>query len=527
MAAKTTTVIDLDHDRLTVATIARKGKSSALKSWVSEARPEGLDPADAGATGRWIAGALSKSAKRGRIILSLPRREAVLKRVVCPPGVRDDEVPGVVQLELHRQLAVGLEEASIDYIPLDPGTRAGKGASKDNAEDDARPDAGPSVLAAAVTGPRMAFFRDMSRAAGIKPSAISLRTLGMLELAGREPEALDGSVLAIAVLPGSTEFAWITAGRLVTARPGELRTPASDDEEARDRFAARLAVEARRTWVAARSASEPGASEAVLVLGADGMASRVAQRCGDSIGVSSRAVGLPSWLSVGQKNGPGEEELARLLPLVGLAVAPQGRLLNFLDPRKGPDRSAKFRMGALAASFGLIVLGGGGWVFASQEISRLNARLAVVNETNRDYTERYIEQLLLQARVDHLEARAGLSPDWMAHMDWVAERLLPPEELLLNQLQGTLSTELSYQPTRGGGPLDGEWRGGREVRLSISATPRGQTGASVLERQRSMLIAGGGYRVATQGPDTGSAFTLNLRSGMVAPIPDKDTEDEQ
>lgn len=520
MGAKATTVIDLDHDRLTVATIARKGKSWALRSWASEARPEGLDPSDAGATGRWIADCVGKAARRGRVVISLPRREAVLKRVACPPGVRDDEVPGVVQLELHRQLAVGLEEASIDYIPLEPAKKRAKGESAEG-------ETGPSVLAAAVTGPRMAFFREMTKAAGIKPVAISLRTLGMLELAGREAEALDGSVLAIAVLPSSTEFAWINGGRLVTARPGEVRTPESDDTESRERFAARLAVEARRTWVAARSASEPGASEAVLVLGADGIASRVAERCGDSIGVPARAVGIPSWIRLDPKKPPADDELARLLPLIGLAVAPQSRLLNFLDPRKGPDRSAKYRMGALAAGFGLIVLGGGGYVFASQEISRLNARLSAVNETNREYTEQYVAQLLLQARVEHLEARSGLRPDWVAHLDWISRRLISTEELLLSQLQGTASSELTYTPRRGGGPLDGQWNTGREVRVSISAVPRGDAGASVLERQRSMLIAGGGYRVSTQGPDTGSAFTLNLRSGLVAPIPDKDTEDEQ
>jgi len=520
MAAKSTTVIDLDHDRLTVATIVRKGKSCVLRSWASVSRPEGLDPSDAGAMGRWISECMGKAAKRGRVLISLPRREAVLKRVVCPPGVREDEVPGVVQLELHRQLAVGLEEASIDYIPLDAAKKREKG-EKAEAGD------GPAVLAAAVTGPRMAFFKEMAKAAGIKPAAISLRTLGMLELAGREPEALDGSVLAIAVLPSSTEFAWISGGRLVTARPGEVRTPETDDAESRERFAARLAVEARRTWVAARSASEPGVSEAVLVLGADGIASRVAERCGDSIGVAARAVGLPGWIKIDPKNGPADDELARLLPLIGLAVAPQPRLLNFLDPRKGPDRSAKYRMGALAAGFGLIVLGGGGWVFANQELSRLNARLSVVSDNNRQFTEQYIEQLLLQARVEHLEARAGLAPDWMAHLDWISRRMLSTEELLLSQLQGSATSELSYTPRRGGGPLDGQWNTGREVRVSISAIPRGEAGAAVLERQRSMLIAGGGYRVSTQGPDTGSAFTLNLRSGLVAPIPDKDTEDEQ
>ena len=84
-----------------------------------------------------------------------PRGEVVMKRIAFPPGVEDADLPGMVHLQMVRQLTVSPESAAIDYVPIPTtGVATANAAGK----------VGTTVMAVALQGDRVQWRREVARA---------------------------------------------------------------------------------------------------------------------------------------------------------------------------------------------------------------------------------------------------------------------------------------------------------------------------------------------------------------------------
>ncbi len=157
--------VDRDHAS---AVRARVGRGAIEVQGVTRAeRPRDVGTNDADAIGGWIRGVLKDAgmlgaAKRQGVILSVPRGEVVLKRLELPGGTTPDELSEAVRFQMVRQLTISADDATIDYVPI--------------AET---PSDTQTILAAALSGDRLAWRRQILKAAGLTPRRIGLASTGI------------------------------------------------------------------------------------------------------------------------------------------------------------------------------------------------------------------------------------------------------------------------------------------------------------------------------------------------------------
>lgn len=491
-ARRTVLVVEIDRDALSVAEIARAGERVTVLRTLCEGRPAEIDPGDAGRMGRWVGERLEAAGiARGWAILTLARRDVVLKRLEAPAEVSEGELDSLVRLQMSRQVAVASQSAVVDYAELG---RQGAGGSEQRV-----------VIAGALPGDRLAWLRTLGESAGLRWRQIRLLASGIEPmLAGRGERT--GQTLAIALGRAAAEIVVLDGGRPVFARSAEIAR--ADEGQALDAYAERIAVETKRTWMGYRVS--PGAQEieAIAVLGDGELERRVSRRCEEALEISGRTIPTPGWVDGGAGGLDGS-----LLALVGVSVTPAGMALDFANPRTVADPMERRRRAALLGVLGLILVAGAGFVLAQGEIGRLRDRAAILRGKNAEYRKQYAEYLKLSARASHAGAWLGASTDWAGHLAYLSERLPEPEFGLVNSISGSLEGgEVVFEGTGSG--LQGEWRVPAVARFSFSGSSARE---GLLTELRARLLEPGVYRVRTIGADVGDRYALELSTGELSP----------
>lgn len=479
------TVLEIDRDYLSAVGVSRSADGVLVHASVLARRPDSIDPANAAQMGQWVGERLRESGlARGRVTIALPRRDVVLKRLDIPEGVEDRELASLVKLNMTRQIAVA-HEAVIDHgVPTTSG--------------DTR-----FVLAGALPGERMSWLQEVAQSAGLKVAHIHLLARGIEPIASRAGHT-DELLLGIALGPGSAEIVVLEAGRPVFARSVEIARPVKG--EALDAYAERLAVEVKRTWMGYRVS--PGASEieSILVLGDDELSRSVASRCGQALEMTSRAIACPGWI---ESRNPVPAEL---LALVGVASATGEDVLDFANPRKPADRSAGVRQLALVGVFAVIVLGGGGWLFANQRLGELRKQVTAARETQRTLASQTGELYRNLARSAHLEAWREPDTDWVAHLRWLSDRLPDPEDGLVNSISAQFEGGGVVFTATGSG-LQGDWSTPAIATFSFGGSASRE---GLITELRERLLDGHIYRVSTVGADVGDKYAFRLATGELS-----------
>ncbi|MCB9844405.1 MAG: hypothetical protein H6811_00245 [Phycisphaeraceae bacterium] len=482
------TVIELDHDKLCAICARVSGSRVTVRSWALATRPKDVDPSDATAVGEWIGRTLSaESMPRSRVMISLSRRDVVLKRLAVPEGARGAEIPGVVRLQMSRQLSVGMEGTQIDYQPAEDG----------------------AVLAGALPGDRFSWLGQMAKRAGLRVRRMTLRGFGLLPLIASSAERPDAPVLAVSTGAGSTEFAVLGGGQVLFLRTADVTRPTDDAEL--ESFGQRLAVEAKRTWMSFRVGPESTEVEAVVVVGEDEVASEVGSACASGLELPWTTIRHPAWLRLPEHMPP--ELAAMVLPLAGLLHPATEGFLNFQSPRRGPDTGAVRRQVALLGAFALLLVGGGGYVLGSNALRRLEGRVKELNETNGELRAEYSALLKERARLEHLRAWIGARPAWSGQIRWLSDRLPTPPAGLVNVIQASASIDSVEFTPEGTGVLDGSWRAPADTRLVVAGAAQR---AEVVQELRRRLIEGEFYRVVTEGQDVPDRYRFELQAAGVA-----------
>lgn len=491
-------VLELDGPRLTaIGAVLSVGRIEVTR-WRTAERPASIEEDNAAAVGEWVGKELRDAGlPRGWAIIAVPRSGVVLKALALPGGDGTTaELVGMVRLQMVKQLTMAAEGIVIDYA-VGAATETG----------------GRQVMAGAMPGERVAWYRTMAESAGLNLRRIGLRSFGAAALLAELSQRRSGALLGVAVGGSTTELLVLEDGRLTQARAVDSARPAAEaDAEA---FAERLSVEAKRTWMSHRATPGSADLETVAVLGQGELSDAVALRCGSELECSGITVGPPA--SAAMPPGMREAERGLALPLLGLLVEEvlEQRSLDFANPRRAPDRSAQRRQMALAGVAGLIVLGGAGYVAGDHSLGGLRTELKALQTKEAELRTDVEAFQADHARVAHLESWRTGGVDWLAHIRRVSDRMPDPRVATLDELSGRLSVTPAYAGKSGKPEYPGGvWSVRREAVFEVAGKSKGRQVAADL---REALLEGEVYGVKNRGPDVAERFSLELRTGQPTP----------
>lgn len=479
-----------------------------IKGWRVARQPDDVSGADSAAMGAWIASMLRDAGcSARRCVVAVPRANVVLKRLALPVAAQgDDDLAGMVQLQMARQLTMPLHGAAIDYVRLglvDPGD----GGSVE-------------VLAAALPGDYVSSARGMAKNAGLRLRSVALRGEGSATLFAELSYTQDGPVLGVSVTPQGVELGIVAEGRVVFSRAVEIPPPA--EVEGWSSFTQRVAVEAKRTRVAYRGTGETADLVCVGLLGDDALAEAVGKTLRDELGLPWHTVRFPNTVEL--PSDMDSPTRAALAPLIGLMLGASidRSTYDFSNPRKPPDPAAAIRQLALAGVFGLVVVGGGAWVIADQHRSALETQIRQADELNTSLGLQYIRQLRAEARVNHLEKLREERTDWLGHLQYLSQTLPPADRLRLEALTGSGSASVRFVTQGREGAWsdattlsDGRWMMGRQVSLTLA----GNASRDVADEVRADLVADNVYELSTKTADVAGKFEYVLTTTKPSPWP--------
>jgi hypothetical protein len=496
-------VAEVDGRRFSAMSAVVSAGSVEVRRWCTVARPEDVPAEDPEAMGRWAAAELeSAGIGRGMVLLCVPRGEVVLKTLSLPRGeegqIAPEELMAMVRLQMIRQVTVMAEGAPIDYVDLP--ARAGGGDASQH-----------QVLAAAMPADRMEWSRRWCESAGLRLGAMGLRIFGAASLAGDLASRNAGSTLVVTLGYSGVEFGMLVEGCLTFARGADLPRPSGLDQI--DGYSERVLVEARRTAVGLK----PGGAglDGVVVVGDDDLSRLMAGRLGDALNVSSSAVGIPPMVAL--PDSMPEDARAALAPLAGLLVdrAVGRTTVDFVNPRRAPDRRARVRQAGLAALLALIVVGGAGYVAADRRLAALDREIATLAEQHRTLSAEYSRFLLDHARLHHAEAYLAGRVDWLAHLRRVSDLAPEAGQARFEALSGVLRAGPVYVPrARGARYPDGSWSGQPQATIDMAGRV---TSRVVAAEFRGRLVADATYRVESGSPDVDDRFDLSAVTTLAVP----------
>ncbi len=496
----------LDADRLCAIGAGFGPGGARVRSWASAQVPSGLDPRDSTAVGEWVRTTLDKAGVHGtRLVLAVPRGEVVLKRLKLPRGQgrgREADLASMVRLQMVRQLNFAIEGTAIDYMPVDGGGTDPVVSPAPGLAD---------VLAGALPGERMAFLRGVASAAGLKIERVGLRSAGAAALLAQASRLREGSVLGVAAGWASIEFVVLERGRIVFARSADfgLATANGTDEP----LARRVAVEAKRTWMAYRVGHDSAAVDGVAVLGEGDLARELSAACGEALELPATRVGLPAGLELPEKMPEADRLVA--LPLLGLLserlLAPP--TLDFAHPRRAPDLGARRRQLVLLGVLAGVVVVGTGIVLGAVNLGALRSNARDTAQDRARLEEQYRDFLLADARLKHVENWRAAEPDWLAHIGWLSDAMPDPRQAQLDALSGNLGASVRFA-TKDGSYVGGEWSldGGTTFTLQGRAASR-----EVADGLRTRLVREDAYLINSIGADTPDRFHFALKAAPPAP----------
>ena len=416
------------HQLTAVHATERKGQL-CIQRTLAEPRPDSIDPADAEATGSWVAHVLEQAGiPRGKATIVLGREHVVLKRLTLPTVV-ESELPEMTRLTMLRDLPFDADGAVMDYLPTgDDGTRT-------------------NVIAVAAPKPAIDAVRQVIDVAGWKVQRIALRSMGMVSLL-RTLEAPDRCRLVVEVSRGNVDFSVVVDGEVQFSRATNLSLNLDDPNELADA----LRTETRRTWMSYRITEGTREVDEVLVFGDRDQLGPTAEALGELLQKpSSVLVDHPEVDEAG-------EHVERVWPLVGLMLETMHDALtvDLEHPRRPPNRKDERRRVALmAVGFALTML-----MLAIVLSQRSLADLRETVEAKKTeygglygpdcayYRERF--------RYQHVQKWSELSPDWLGHLNALATEIPSADRVVLNQWSGAMRTvAVAYEKD---GSSDWVWR---------------------------------------------------------------------
>jgi Tfp pilus assembly PilM family ATPase len=451
--------------------------------------PEDLDLDNAQAVGKFLGVTLkdfSKNAKtslsRCGVLMSVPRRKAVLKPLTLPPGTTPDEMASMVRFQVEKDLPFNPEESVIDFTVT---------SHLDLTESANGPDqtAGVGVLVGAVATEVVEHYRQIAEAAGVKLRRLGLRpyaNMKCVDACVRRTE--DETVMSVHITSNETEINVLKGNSLAFCRSAVVDI-LTEESEGRTKAVDSVVREIVRSAHSYSSAQHHGDITAVLISGGTGIEAEVLKRVESKLGVQCESLS-----PAGAMDLPTRSDASAYSATIGLAIAHQGQALpfDFLNPKQPPVKrdARKVRAALIATAAAVLILAIGTAVYAHR--SGLRETLDGYKKREEALKTATKGQSALARRVKTVEAWLKARTNWVDHLALISQLAPSCEELYLRssfktERKGTITfkayakghqvlddfkarlADVGYNPqSAGSGPSDrGDYTHSEEITLTV------------------------------------------------------------
>lgn len=210
--------IDFDQRDLRIVHALLSKREPKIDRVFSVKIPPDLDINDPQQMGGHIRAALEQEGIRTRhVVVDIPRDQAILNTLQLPCSA-PDELPGMVQIQIAKELPFPVSEAAVDFtVPPRPS-------------DEPTSD----VLVAAVRWDILDQYAKTCETAGLKLIRVGLRPFAnKVSVCAMLEDALPKRVMFVDVGPTLAEIDVITEGQLTFSRAASVHIPQSFDEPLR------------------------------------------------------------------------------------------------------------------------------------------------------------------------------------------------------------------------------------------------------------------------------------------------------
>ena len=367
--------------------------------------PADLDVADPAQMGAHIRRVLDEERiPTAHAVVDIPRDQAILKTLQLP-STRVEDLPGMVEIQIARDLPFPASEAIIDFVLS--GAPGGESAD---------------VLVAAVRHEVLHHYETVLHHAGLKLERVGLRPYAnQVAVAELLKHAVPEHVLFIDLGPTLTEIDVLRNAKLIFSRAASVIVPKSttatvergglrlslpveaslgteaDVSTARssgasDTVIQSLVVEVTRSIEAYRT-MDPSANIDHVVIGGDlGVEEALAEILHKRLGVTTQLYNPATSFGWEPDEGVAAAAFASVLGLV-LSHADAGSLqFDFRHPKRTVSRAQRrLRKAPLAAAVGILFIAAAGIVLAQttkpqrDKLARIEVDIAALQENEADY----------------------------------------------------------------------------------------------------------------------------------------------
>jgi Tfp pilus assembly PilM family ATPase len=482
--------IDFDSASVRIVHARRKGKTTRIDTLYSNPVPADLDLDDAQVVGEFLGRTLKEFSRETRtslhrcgVLMSVPRKKAVLKPLTLPPGTEPEEMAVMIRFQVEKELPFSPEESVIDYTVtshLNPSESA-------NGVDQA---AGVGVLVGAVSTEVVEHYRQIAEAAGVKLRRLGLRpyaNMKCVDACVRRGD--DETVMAVHITSNETEINVLQGNSLAFCRSAVVDVPpeASDHRKQSVESVVREIVRSVHSY---SSTQHHGEITAVLISGGTGVEKQVLTVVESKLKVQCELLAPSNALDLPTRGGAS----AYSAP-IGLAIAHQGQALpfDFLNPKQPPvkhdARKVRAAMIAAAAAFLILVVG----VSISMYLGSLEEPLEAARRLEQKLKKATKGHTTLAKRVKTVETWLRARTNWADHLALVSQLAPNCKDLYVQygfktERKGTITfkayakghmvlddfktklADAGYNPkSKGSGPSDrGDYTHSEEITLTVT-----------------------------------------------------------
>ena len=447
-------IIALDWDQRTLrivhAHVVKRG--AKIDRILSVAIPAEVDSNDPEQLGAHIQRALDQEGITAKhAIVDIPRDQAILKTLSLPLA-RPDDLPGIVQIQIGKELPFPASEAIIDFAVSEPGAEAGQ----------------QEVLVAVVRREVLAQYDATLEAAGLKLDRAGLRPhANKIAVCAQLKFAIPDRVVFIDLRPTLTEIDVLRNSALVFSRaasvliPGDVRetrevagglrlSVTHEPEELPDQapvvpgetrslggtagIIQALLVEVTRSLEAYRAADAGAQIDHAVIAGDTGIEESLADAIQKRLGIPAELYNPATTFGWSAEEGAAASAFSASLGLVLGHADAAGSGFDFLHPKKMVSRTQKRlktlpTVGSLAASLLLVIILGFIWKTAPAR-----AKLADLDNQIKDLTAKKADGKKLLDVMDIIHDFDSGQLIWVDVLMDILQCLPTTEELVLTQV---------------------------------------------------------------------------------------------
>jgi type IV pilus assembly protein PilM len=440
-------VVSVDWDtrslRVTHALLGKRGVK--IDRLLSVAMPPEVDPTDAEQLGRHIRRTLDQEGISTRqAVVDIPRDQAILKTLQLPT-TQPDELPGMVEIQIAKELPFPVSEAVIDFAI---GPRLAQ-------EDTPRGE----VLVAAIRRELLEQYSATFHAAGLRLERIGLRPYAnKVAVCEMLRHAMPERVLFIDVRPTFMEIDVLRDGALAFSRSASVTIPDGLGESAVLSLAAAerddgdsgadearesprlqsvihgLVLEVTRSIEAYRAGDHGATIDHVVIAGDVGVEDALAEAIQKRLNLTTEMYNPAGTFGWAPDEGAGAAAFAASLGLVIGHVEDGAEQLNFLAPKKTVSATEqRLKKAPIAAAVVVLFAAAAAVAFAAYTKSD-REQLAALEQRIDDLRERQGANKKFLEVVEEIEAFDEGQCVWVDLLYEVIALLPDNEELLVNNV---------------------------------------------------------------------------------------------